>query len=143
MDVVRRLRRTPQSQLVIGIEMRDRRVLLQREMRVAFIKENVFAHEVCLCKAFVKIAEFEIDFFVYVAAIAVFMYARLVNPHGLFDARDGLKRLVLDLYQIHSVERCVFVNGSDGCDRIAYEAHFVYREGMLVLTDGKDTVRNR
>src|SRR5438128_1367010 len=43
-DVVRRLRGSPERELVVGVEVRDRRVLLHREVCVALVEENVFAN---------------------------------------------------------------------------------------------------
>ena len=61
----------------------------------------------------------------------------------LFDVGDGLKPFVLDLDQVHRVERRVFVDRGDGRDGVADEAHFVYAERVLVLADGQNAVRNR
>ena len=40
---MRRLRRTPQRQLLISVVMRHRRVLFHRQVRVAFVKDNALA----------------------------------------------------------------------------------------------------
>ena len=128
---------------LIGIKMRNRRVLLHRQMRVAFVEESVFANQIGFGESFVHVAELERDFLVDVAAVAVFVNPRLVNHHAFFNRRDGLQRLVFDLDQIHRVERDVFVDGCDRGDRIADEAHLVDTERVLVLTDGQNAVRNR
>src|SRR3712207_7431607 len=46
----------------------------------------------------------KVNLLVYVAVVAVVVYARLVHHHGLFDAGDGLKLLVLDFDKVHRLE---------------------------------------
>src|SRR6185436_9485721 len=78
MDIVWSLRGTPERELLIGIEMRNGRVLLHGQMRVAFVEKRVFANQVGFGESFIHIAELERDFLVDVAAVAVFVNARLV-----------------------------------------------------------------
>src|ERR1044072_9482336 len=44
MNVMRRLRRTPKREFLVRIEIGNRRVLLHRQMRIALIKEGIFAN---------------------------------------------------------------------------------------------------
>ena len=78
-DVVRRLRGRPERELVVRVEVREGRVLLHRQVRVALVEEDVFADKVGLGEALVEVAEFEVDFLVDVAAVAVIMNARLFD----------------------------------------------------------------
>src|SRR5947209_11297781 len=111
--------------------------------RVALVEENVFAHEVGLAEALVNVSELKVDQLVYVAVVAVSVYARLVGLDGLLDARDGRKLLVLDLDEVHRVEGRVLVQGGDRGDGVADEANLVGAERVLVLADGEDAVRYR
>ena len=85
MHVVRSLRRTPQRQLLIGIKVSHRRMLLHRQMSVAFVEESVFANQIGFGKAFVNVAEFKRDFLVNVAAVAVFVNARFIDQQSFFN----------------------------------------------------------
>src|SRR5947209_17123022 len=50
--------------------------------RVALVEENVFAHEVGLAEALVNVSELKVDQLVYVAVVAVSVYARLDGLDG-------------------------------------------------------------
>ena len=123
--------------------MRDRGVLLHRQMGVAFVEESVFANQIGFGKAFFNVAEFQRDFLVDVAAVAVFVNARLVDHHRFFDRRDGVERFVFDFDQVHRIEGDVFINRRDRGDRIADEANLVDAERVFVLADGQNAVGNR
>ena len=110
MDVVWRLRRTPERQLAVRIEIADRRMLLHRQVGVALVEESVLANQVGFGKTFLDVAKFQRDFLVYVPFVAVFMYARLVDKNCFFDRGDGVERFVLDFDEIHRIESGVFVN---------------------------------
>src|SRR6185436_5171394 len=142
-NVVRGLGRTPQRQLLIRIKMSDRGVLLHRQMRVAFIKESVFANQVGLSESFIQIAKFQRHFLMHISTIAIFVNAWLLDHETFFDRSDGLQRPILDFNQIHGVEGDVFINGGDGGNGITNETYLVDAERMLVLTDRQNAVGNR
>ncbi len=142
-DVVRRLRGRPERELVVGVEVSDRRVLLHRQVRVALVEENILADVIGLLETFFQVAELKVHFLVHVRAVAVVVHARIVDHDGLFDARDRLKSFVLDFDQVHRLERRVFVYGRDGGHGVAYEANLADAERVLVLTDRQDAVRDR
>src|SRR5437764_2743723 len=100
MHVMRRLRRGPQRQLSIGRPQRDRRVLLHRQMRAAFEKEQVLAYDVAFRDSRVGISELEVYELVQVAAIAVIVDARVGMGDGFLGSRDGLQWLGAELDQI-------------------------------------------
>src|SRR6266498_5367835 len=85
MNVVWRLSGTPKCQLVIRIEMSNGGVLLHRQMGVAFIEENIFSNQIGFSEPLVRLAEFQAYFLMNVAAVAVFMNARLINTDAFFD----------------------------------------------------------
>ena len=143
MDVVRCLRCAPQSQLIVGIVISDRRMLLHRQVCVAFVEESIFANQIGFSEPFVHLAEFQRDFLVNVTAIPVLVNARLINHHSFFNRRDCLERLVLDFNQIHRVKSDIFIDCCDRGDRIADEAHLVDAERMFILADRKNAVGNR
>src|SRR5215213_2981309 len=140
--VVRRLGRRPERELFVGVVVRDGRVLLHRQVRVALVEEYVFAHDIGLAEALVHVAELKVDVLVYVAAVAVVVYARLRDFDGLFDRSDGRERLVLDFDQVHRLESHVLIHRGDGRDGVAYEANLVQTERVLVLRDGEYAVRD-
>ena len=123
--------------------MSDGGVLLHRQMRVAFVEESVFTNQIGFGETFFDVAKFQRDFLVNVAAVAVFVNARLVDQHRFFDRRDRVQRFILDFDQIHRIEGDVFIDRRNGRDRIADEAHFVDAERVFVLADRQDAVRNR
>src|SRR6266566_7911204 len=59
MNIVRRLRRTPERQLVIRIEITDSRMLLHRQVGIALVEESILANQVSFRKAFLDIAKFQ------------------------------------------------------------------------------------
>ena len=87
MNVVRSLRRTPKRQLFIGIEVGNRRMLLHRQVRVAFVEESVFANQIGFRKTFFNVAELKRDFLVNIAAVAVFVNARFFNQQALLRSK--------------------------------------------------------
>src|SRR5205085_5984812 len=143
MHVMRRLRRAPQRQLVVSIEVRHRRVLFERQMRVALIKKDIFADVIGFIEAFGNIAEFERHALMNVAGVAVVVYARLINVNAFFNRRDGLEPFVFDFDQIHRLERRVFVNSGDSGNRVANHTDFIDAERVFVLADRQYAVRNR
>ena len=112
-------------------------------MCVAFVEESVFPNQIGFRESFVCLAEFQAYFLVHVAAVAIFMNARLVNHHAFFNRRDRLQRFVFDLNQIHRVERNVLINRGHRRHRIANEPHLVDAQRMLILTNRKNAVWNR
>ena len=126
-----------------GSKLRDGGVLLHRQVRVAFVEESVFANQIGLGEAFFDVAEFQRDFLVNVAAVAVFVNARLVDQNRFFDRGDRVERFVLDFDQIHRVEGDVFIDRRDGRHRIADEAHLVDAERVFILADRKNAVGDR
>ena len=142
MNVVRCLGCAPQRELVVGVVITNRCVLLHRQVCITFIEESIFANQISLSESFVGFTEFQRDFFMNVAAVAVFMNARLIYTDAFFNRRDCLQGFVIDLNQIHRVEGDVFINGGDRRYRIANEAHLVDAKSVFILTDGKNAVGN-
>ena len=87
MNVVWRLRRTPERQLVVRIEVADRGVLLHRQVSVAFVEESVFANQIGLGETFFDVAKFQRDFLVNVSVVAVFVNARFVDQQWLLQSK--------------------------------------------------------
>ena len=115
-------------------------MLLHRQMRIAFIKESIFANQISVREAFINVAEFKRDFLMNVAPVTIFMNARLINHQTFFDRRDRLQGLVFDFDQIHCIERDVFIDSCNRRDGIADEAHFVDAQRVFVLTDRKNAI---
>ena len=140
--VMRRLRGRPEHQLAVRIFGRDGRMLFNGQVRVALIKECVFEYLISVGKGLVDVAESERDNLVDVAAVAV-----LVDGVGcdqsFFRARNRLQWCVLDVDQIERFERRQFVACDDRRHRVADEPDALDRQGILVLTDRKNAVRDR
>src|SRR5438132_8538843 len=79
MNIVRRLGRAPERQLLVSVVVSNRRVLLHRQMCIAFVEESVFANQIRFCETFFHLAELERDFLMDVAAITIFVNAWLIN----------------------------------------------------------------
>ena len=69
--VVRRLRRGPERQLSVGAEVGDRRVLLERQVRVALVEEEVLVDAVGAREPLLRVAELHRHELVDVACVAV------------------------------------------------------------------------
>src|SRR5215470_19641087 len=104
MNVMRRLRRAPEGQLAVGVKVRQGGMLLQWEMRVAFVKERVLADEICFSKPGFHVAEFQRDLLVYIAALAIILNARFRRLESLRYRRNRLQPFVFDMYQVHRLE---------------------------------------
>src|SRR5438309_4256064 len=116
-------------------------MLFQRQVSVAFVKENVFPNEVSFGEALIDVTELERDLLMYVASVSVFVNPRLVLSQPIFDGRDRLQPFILDLDEIERIEGGVFIDAGDGGNRISDEANFVDAQRVFVLTNGQDAVR--
>src|SRR4030095_8657526 len=143
MHVMWRLGGAPKSQLFVRIEIRDRGVLFERQVRVAFVEKNIFTKQVRFSETLFDIAEFERDFLMNIAAIAVLMDTRQIGGQSVFDRGYGFKPLILDLNQVHRIERRVFVDSGDCGNRIADETNFIDAQSVFVLAHRKNAVRYR
>src|SRR5262249_40818860 len=85
MNVVRRLSGAPQGELFIGIKYRNCRLLLHRQMSVAFVEEQVLANQVRFRESRFDGAEFERDLLVNISAVSVFVDARLGRIQRVID----------------------------------------------------------
>src|SRR5437762_2971082 len=83
MHIVRRLGGTPQSQFLIRVQICDRRMLLHRQVGVAFIEKHVFANEISFRESFIYFAEFKRDFLMNIWVVAILVDTRLVAPQNL------------------------------------------------------------
>src|SRR5882762_10846774 len=109
-------------------------------MRVALIEERVFEDFVSFGETLVDIAEFQCDSFVDVALVAVIVDARRWRGQSFFRVGDRSEEFVFDFDQVQSLEGDQFFAGNYGGDRIANVADVSNAQGLLVLTDGKDSV---
>ena len=142
-DVMRRLGRGPERELPVGTEIRQRRVLLERQVRVPFVEEEIVVDLLGARETHVRVAELHRDELVKVAGVAVVVDPRSGIGHGVLDRGDRTERLVLDHDRVERVEGGVLVHGRDGGDRVADETHRVGRERVLVLGDRQDAEGDR
>jgi len=140
MQVVRCLRAGPDGELAVGILGGDGGVLLDGEMRVALIKESVFKDFVGFGEALIDVAEFQGDAFMDVAFIAVIVNARRRSGQSLLWIGDSGQQFVFDFDQVQSL-KCDQLFASDyGGDGITNMADVINAQGLLILTDRKDSV---
>ena len=143
MQVVRRLGARDDDQLAVAVLVGDRRVLLEREMRVALVEEDVLEDVVRGGERLVDVAELHRDPLVDVAFVAVVVDARLEGRQRLGGIGDRLQRLVDDVEQVERLGGRQLVARDDQRDGIADEAHLVHAERVLVLAHRQDAVRDR
>ena len=90
MDVMRRLGGGPERQLAVGTEVRERGVLLEREVRVALVEKEIVVHPVRPGESGVEISKLHRDELVKVVAVAVFVdRAARVSRRPARSSRSG------------------------------------------------------
>ena len=142
-DVVRHLGARPERELAVGVDRRERGMLLDREMRVALEEEQVLENVVRPAKSFVDVAELERLQPVDVAALAVVVDARALGRERLFRRRDRRERPVLHVDQVERFERGELVLRDNRRHRVADVAHAVRGERVFVLRHRQDAERDR
>ncbi len=141
--VVRRLRARPKHQLPVGIEGRQGSMLFERQVRTARVGEGIVEDEIGVGECLFDVAEAQRHALVDVSFVAVIVNSRRVGGQGLLDPGNGRERLVVHLDQVHGLGRRLFIDSHDGCYRVADEPHAVDGQGVLILADRQDPVRNR
>jgi hypothetical protein len=142
-EVVGRLRRREDAELAIGIDHRERRVLLDREVRVPLVEEDVLEDAVGDGERALHVAELERDALVDVALVAVVVNPRLGKGERLERIGDGRERLVVDGDQVERGGGFLLARRDHRRDRIADKPHLVPAERVFVLRDRQDPVRDR
>src|SRR5690349_5290272 len=133
MYVVRHLRRRPERQLAVRIERRYAGVLLDRQVRIAFVKEEVLEYEISARYCGVGGAELKRLKAMDVAARAIGMDGRLGLRERFLPAPVRLERLKAHSDEIEGFRRRLLVARDDRRDGIADVAHLLRRERILVL----------
>jgi hypothetical protein len=142
-QVVRRLRARRDRQPAIGAEVRQRRVLLERQVRVALVEEAVLDHQVGARERRRHVAEVERDHLVDVAGVAVILDPRLGVDERLLGRADRRQRLVVDLDQPRRLLGDQLLGRDHRRHRIADEPHLVGAQRVLVLRHRQDAERDR
>ena len=142
-QIVRRLRARIDDELAVGIHQRDRRMLLERQMRVSLEEEHIVEDMVGAGESGVDVAELERHRLVDIPVLAVVVNARLGMREAVRRRGVGTQRLVLDVDEARGVFGGQFVPRDDGGHGIPNEPHLVAAECVLVVTDGQDAVRDR
>ena len=143
MHVVRHLGRGPQCELAFAVERGDRRVLLDRQMGVAFVEEQVLEDVIRSCERFVDIAKFESLQAMDIAALAIRMDPWLGLSERFFRIANGVKNPVSNLDEIQRLGRRLLVLRDDRSDRVADVAHVLGCQRILVLGHGKNAEGHR
>ena len=143
MHVMRRLRTGIDDELPVRIQESHRRVLFDRQMRAALEKEEVVEHVIGRRDRLVDVPELQRHRLVYVPFVAVVVNPRFGECKALFRISECPQRLVLDFDELNRLPRGRFVHGNHRRDGVSDESDLVTTECMLVMTDGKDAVRNR
>ena len=125
MQIVRRLRARIHHQLAIAVQIRDRCVLLERQVRVAFVEEHVLEDVVGIGERLVDVAELHRHLLVDVAFDAVVMDPRFARRQRLVVVGDGRQPLVLHVDEVSGLGRGDLIARDDERDRIADEPNLV------------------
>src|SRR6267378_605088 len=142
MKIVRGLRARPDGQLSISVFCGDGGVLFDGKMRAALVEKSIFEDLVGFGERFFNITEFQRDALVNIAFFAVLVNARFGSGESFFGIGDGGEKLVVDVDEIQSFKCGELLAGDDGSDGITDVAHVIEAEGLLVLADGKNPVRD-
>src|SRR4029453_6640035 len=111
--------------------MRNGCVLLKRQMSIPFVEKNILPNQIGFSKSRFYISELECNFLVNIAAVPVLMNARQIRLESVIDRCYRFKPFVLDFNQIHSIERCVFVDGGNRSNRITDETDFINAQSVF------------
>ena len=143
MHVVRNLSARPQRELAIGIQRRDRGVLLDREMGVALEEEEILEDVVGPGERLPDVAELERLEAMDVPPLAVVVDPRLGAGERLLGRGDGRERRVLHVDQVERLERRQLVLRDHRRDRVADIADVLGRERIFVLRHREDAEGDR
>jgi len=117
-------------------------VLLDRQMRVAFVEEQVLEHVVRAGNRRVGVTKLECLQPVDVALLGIVVNAgitaRLYWLERFLRRADRVERLVAHVDQVERFGRRLLVPGDDRGERIADVAHMLGRERIFVLADRQD-----
>ncbi len=142
-NIVRRLSARPERQLAVGILDRDRRVLLDGQVRAALIKERVLEDAIGGRQPLVCVAKPKRDNLVNVAARGVIVDAGLVSGEALLGTVKGPERLILHINEIERFESGQLVARDDRGDRVADKTHTIAAKRVLILAHGQNAVGDR
>ena len=142
MNVMRRLRRTPQRQMSVGRKRRERGMIFEREMRVALIKIILFKNIIRFRKPRVQIAKFQRHHFVNVVMVG--MFARM-NRVARFVERfvhrhNRRQRFVLDVNELQRAFGGFNIQRRHRRHRVADKTHLVHAQRLFVLTARQNPV---
>jgi len=127
----------------VGIRDANRRVLLHREMRIAFIEETVIKNVVGILERLFDIAKGVSQPAVDIGLFGVLLHRCVSGSQRLLHIRDGGQRPITNIDQIKSL-CCRLLIARDCCgDRVTDEAYLVTAQRPFVLTDRQDTVFHR
>ncbi len=140
MQIVRCLRAGPDDQLAVGILRRQRRVLLDRQVRAPLEEEHIVEHVVGAADGGIHVAELQGNRLVDVADVAVVVDAGLGVREAVVGAGVGAQRFVLHLDQVHGVGRRRLVTRDHGRHRVADEAHRLAAQRVLVVADRQHAI---
>ena len=142
-QVVRRLRARVDHELAVRVLQRHGRVLFDRQMGIALEEKHIVEDVIGAVDRLIDIAELERHGFVHVAVVAVVVNPRLGMGQAVGGRSEGAERFVLDVDQVDGKIRRGFVLRNDGRHGIADETDLVAAQGVLVVADRKNAVRNR
>ena len=145
MQVVRGLRGRVDRDPIDLFGQSDSRMLLHRQVRVAFEVHDVLEDFIRFLKAGVGIAELHRQFLVQVAFVAVVVNPRFRSGDRFLNRGDGLERFVLDLDGEGCFVGLLFRESGNCHHRVTNEAYLVDTEGVFVLTHRQDSkgIRHR
>jgi hypothetical protein len=125
MQVVWRLRTTPDGELSVGVLDGNGRVLLDREMRIALIEECILKNFVGFREAQLDVSEFKSNTLVDVSFFAVVVNARFGSDKSFLGTGDRRQNFVVDSDQVQRLESGELFASDDCSDRIADVPHMI------------------
>ncbi|MDW8467691.1 MAG: hypothetical protein RML56_00490 [Burkholderiales bacterium] len=142
-EIVRVLRARIEHHPALAFGGGERRMLLDRKMRAAFVKEHVLEDEIGVRERLLDVAELVGLQAVDVPLRAIVVDARRRRSEGLGRARDRRKRPVLHFDVRERLGAGLLVARDDRRDRVPDVADFSARKRILVLRDRHDAEGNR
>src|SRR5262245_53413166 len=120
--------------------MRHGCMLLQREMSIAFIEEYILPNHVRLGKSALGVTELQVNLFMNIAAIAIFVNARTWFLERLFDRPDSLQSFVFHNNRIGRLNCRIFIYCGNRRHRITDHANLFNAECMFILADRENPI---
>ncbi len=143
MQVVRDLRRAPDSQVAVGVGARHRAVRLDGHVRRPSVAIRLARHRRGRSQRLVDRAKLELDVFCDVADFRSFVDLDLRVGQRVLGRQHCRQHLVVDLDEVQGLLCGPLVERRHASHLVADESGVIGRERLLVLRPGDDAVPGR